>query len=177
MVREERLAQGFVVLGDPGRRLRSSEWPVDSSAQGENFGATLVTRDSDAGGRNVLGSVEGLAKHDCKKKVFVNVRSPLMGGGSGWCQLLFVQHGKQWCPPLPCAPVQPCECCCGKAATQGWGEERWGCWCSLETQHLLPFPVLFQDDSLWSWGGLDVACLMLTRVCSKLPAGMVVPLL
>lgn len=37
---------------------------------------------------------EGFAKCGYKK-AFVNVRSPLMGGGSGLCQLLFVQRRKQ----------------------------------------------------------------------------------
>lgn len=43
-----------------------------------------------------LCSTEGLAKCDYKK-AFVNMRSPLMEGGSGSCQLLFVQRRKQRC--------------------------------------------------------------------------------
>lgn len=62
-------------------KVRMAQW----------FGATFITRDSDKGGRNdiILCSVEGLAKHVYKKKASVNMRSLLMEGGSGWCQLLF----------------------------------------------------------------------------------------
>lgn len=64
---------------------------------------------------------EGLAKCGYKK-AFVNVRSPLMGGGSGLCQLLFVQRRKQrGCLRALGLPHVP-----WKWSHQIRGEQRWG---------------------------------------------------
>lgn len=84
------------------------------------FGVFLVTRDSDKNERNILFPTEGLAKHNYKN-AFVNMRSLLMEGGSGWCQLLFVQCRKPRClfPPGTPTWLQGF----GKAARQRQGED------------------------------------------------------
>jgi len=102
------------------------------------------------------------------KKVFVSMRSLLMEGESGWCQLLFAQRRKQRCPFPPCTPALPCEHCSGKAATQRQGERRRGCWRGLGTPLLRPLLRWFVTFSGWT-----VTYLMPARTCSKLLASMV----
>lgn len=81
--------------GGGGQSLGSDTWMTLHKARAELwFGAFLVTRDSDKNERNdVLFPTGGLAKHNYKT-AFVNMRSVLMEGGSGGCQLLFVQCRK-----------------------------------------------------------------------------------
>lgn len=81
----------------------------------------MVTRDSDKNERkDVFFPTEGLAKHNYKN-AFVNMRSVLMEGGSGWCQLVFVQCRKPRCLFPPGTPSWPQGF--GKAARQGEDEQ------------------------------------------------------
>lgn len=103
------------IQGGGEQSLESDKWMTLHKARtGQWFGATLATRNSDKNERNdILFPTEGLAKHDYKK-AFVNMRSLLMEGESGWCQLLFVQWRKPHCLFPLGTPTWPQ--CFGKAA-------------------------------------------------------------
>lgn len=94
--------------GGRGQSLESDTWITLHKARTELwFGASLVTRDSYKNERkDVLFPTEGLAKHSYKN-AFVNMRSVLMEGGSGLCQLVFVQCRKPRCLFPPGTPTWP----------------------------------------------------------------------